>query len=157
MAKRAVDALDVRIANYLLEFEKADVGKMAKKLGTTPQTIYERIKKMKERGVIEGVFTKFSADALGYDIVGVVMVKLVENNSADKFAAKHEKKSNITLSCLLVGTYDVLFMGKFGKATELTAFVDELRKDENVDYADLFYVPGVRVERPMPFPLAADG
>ncbi|MFH1224168.1 MAG: hypothetical protein V1676_00005, partial [Candidatus Diapherotrites archaeon] len=61
-----------------------------------------------------------------------------------------------TLSCVLVGTYDVMFLGKFGKAAELTAFVDELRKDENVEYADLFYVPEMRVERPMPFPLSAE-
>ncbi|MCX8158069.1 MAG: winged helix-turn-helix transcriptional regulator [Candidatus Diapherotrites archaeon] len=150
-----IDELDVKILNYLLQNEKLDSKKMATLFKTTQKTIYERIKKLKQNGVLLGIYPKISTSSLGYKITALVLVKLVNNNIIKEFLKKYDS-ANITTSFVLAGIYDLLFIVKFKNPELLSDFVDSLRDDEDVEFADLLYVEKINRESICPEPITLD-
>ena len=153
--QHALDELDLKILNYILENEKLDTVKMATGFKTTQKTIYDRIARLKQNKVIEGVYAKINSQNVGFVLEGVILIKLGDNTKVRKFLSSYES-ANVTMSFALAGIYDALFVVKFQKPYSLSAFLNNLRDDNNVDFADLMYIEESRRENRVPFPLVIE-
>lgn len=151
-----LDGMDLKILNYLIEYRKLDAKSMAEKFKTTQKTIYDRIARLKSRKVIEGVFPKLDSRECGYVLEAIVMVKLIDSRKVKEFVKEHEI-SNVTSSFIIAGIYDVQFIVKFRNPNALSSFLDRLRENDLVEFADLFYIEETRREGLVPFPLEASG
>jgi len=148
-----LDELDTKILNYLLKNEEFNAAKMAKLFRVTPQTIYIRIKKMKKAGIIKGLFPRIDPSLCGFNIGSVLMIKLKDNRDVSEFIKKFEKEKYTTIVYGLVGLYDILLVLRYNNRNKLNKFVEKIRKNKKVDYADLFYIEHVALERFAPYPL----
>ena len=80
----AVDDTDRRILVILQENARTSNAEIARRIGMAPSAVYERIRKLEDRGIIQGYELRLDAKALGLGLVAYVFVRADENvGSAD--------------------------------------------------------------------------
>lgn len=75
MALEDLDELDRRIIEMMCSSSQGSYRQLAKQLGVHPTTLIQRVKALEKKGIIRGYRAKIDYVAMGYDFVGVVMVK----------------------------------------------------------------------------------
>ena len=70
------DAIDLHILKELQADARASHAAIARKVGITPPSVYERVKKLEQRGVICGYQTLLDPEAIGKPVVAFISVWL---------------------------------------------------------------------------------
>ncbi|KUJ99636.1 MAG: Transcription regulator, Lrp/AsnC family, partial [Thermococcales archaeon 44_46] len=70
-----VDELDRKIISILQEDARLSYREIAKKVGVAVGTVYNRIKRLEEEGIIRGFVPKLDYAKLGYDLTAIIGVK----------------------------------------------------------------------------------
>ena len=70
-----LDELDKKILNILQNNADLGYSELAKMLNVSPSTIYLRIKKLKDLGIIKRIIALVDYTKLGYEIIAYVFVK----------------------------------------------------------------------------------
>ena len=71
-----MDEVDQKILRILLEDASVSQETIAHEVGTSVGTVSNRIKRMKEEGIIERFIPAVSALALGFDIVALIDIRI---------------------------------------------------------------------------------
>jgi Lrp/AsnC family transcriptional regulator, leucine-responsive regulatory protein len=89
-----IDTTDADILNILQENARTSNAEIARRVGMAPSAILERIRKLEERGVIEGYGVRVSAEALGLGLTAFIFVRAEERagapGTADRLAQIEE-------------------------------------------------------------------
>ncbi len=92
MDKRSVelDATDLAIVGLLQENARTSNAEIARRVDMAPSAVYERIRKLEERGLIRGYEARLGARELGLSLVAFVFVRTSETpggmGTADRLA-----------------------------------------------------------------------
>jgi Lrp/AsnC family leucine-responsive transcriptional regulator len=90
MEKRMIDQTDVDILKILQEDSRIAATEIAQRVGMVPSAITERIKRLREKGVIETFEVRLNADTLGLGLTAFVFIMTDEGagsfESAEKLA-----------------------------------------------------------------------
>ncbi|QGA53495.1 AsnC family transcriptional regulator [Sulfolobus sp. E5-1-F] len=70
-----LDDIDKKILNILQQDSRIPFSRLAKMLNLSEATIYVRIKRLKENGVIKGFYTEIDFDKIGLSVVAFVLIK----------------------------------------------------------------------------------
>lgn len=70
-----LDAVDRRILELLQENARLANAEIARRVGMAPSAVLERIRKLEERGVIEGYEARLGARAVGMGLVAFIFVR----------------------------------------------------------------------------------
>ncbi|AOL17062.1 AsnC family transcriptional regulator [Sulfolobus sp. A20] len=70
-----LDDIDKKILNILQQDSRIPFSRLAKMLNLSEATIYVRIKRLKESGVIKGFYTEIDYDKIGLSVVAFVLIK----------------------------------------------------------------------------------
>lgn len=102
-----LDALDRRLLTELAEDGRITNAALAKRLGIAESTCLQRVRSLRERGIIRGVHADIDLAALGFPIQAVVKVRLGSHNR-DHVASFHEVLAKVpgALRILHVGGED---------------------------------------------------
>ncbi|QIK75001.1 Lrp/AsnC family transcriptional regulator [Nocardioides piscis] len=102
-----LDALDRRLLTELAADGRITNAALAKRLGIAESTCLQRVRTLRERGVIRGVHADIDLAALGFPIQAVVKVRLGSHNR-DHVASFHEVLAKVpgALRILHVGGED---------------------------------------------------
>ena len=102
-----LDALDRRLLSELAADGRITNAALAKRLGIAESTCLQRVRALRERGVIRGVHADVDLAAIGYPIQAVVKVRLGSHNR-DHVASFHEVLAKVpgALRILHVGGED---------------------------------------------------
>jgi Lrp/AsnC family transcriptional regulator, regulator for asnA, asnC and gidA len=76
MEKKTIDNLDRKILNFLIENSRKAYAEIANELNVSPATIFVRVEKMREAGIILGNSLKLDPKMLGYDVccfIGIIL------------------------------------------------------------------------------------
>ena len=73
-----LDDIDLKILAYLQPDSGMANVELAKKLGMAPSAVLERVKKLEQKGVIEGYPTRISPDALNLKLLAFIFIKSSE-------------------------------------------------------------------------------
>ncbi len=73
--QRIFDDVDAEILEILQENARTSNAEVARRLNMAPSAIFERIRKLEERGVIEGYTVRLNPQALGLSLVAYVFVR----------------------------------------------------------------------------------
>lgn len=84
-----VDAVDRRILAALANDGRVTNAALAKHLGIAESTCLQRVRSLRERGIVRGVHADIDLAALGYGIQAVVKVRLGSHNR-DHVASFHQ-------------------------------------------------------------------
>ncbi|MDT7860621.1 MAG: Lrp/AsnC family transcriptional regulator [Saccharolobus sp.] len=70
-----LDDIDKKILNILQQDSRIPFSRLAKMLNLSEATIYVRIKRLKENGVIKGFYTDIDFDKIGLSVVAFILIK----------------------------------------------------------------------------------
>ena len=77
-----MDETDLRIVRLLQENARTPNAEIARRLGMAPSAILERVRKLEERGVIQGYAARLNPEAVGLGLTAFVFVRSSERLGA---------------------------------------------------------------------------
>ncbi|WP_297495295.1 Lrp/AsnC family transcriptional regulator, partial [Thermococcus sp.] len=75
MSRSGLDDIDRKILMILQRNSRTPLREISKEVGLAESTIYERIKKLKDRGVIKKFTVILDPDSLGFKILAFILIK----------------------------------------------------------------------------------
>ncbi len=132
MTRGGLDDIDRRILAILQRNSRTPLREISREVGLAESTIYERIKKLKERGIINRFTVILDPDALGFRILAFVLIK-VHAGMYSRVAEELKKHPEIVEVYETTGDYDMLVKIRTRSSEELNNFLDRIGGIEGVE------------------------
>lgn len=127
-----IDETDVEIVKKLEEDGRASFREVAEDLDVSEKTVYNRVKKMQELGVIKGFSARSDSMKLGKGLEAIIGLR-VNGGHLVEVEEELSKKDPIRCAYDVTGEYDAILIGRFGTRAELNDFVKETLSNKYVD------------------------
>jgi DNA-binding Lrp family transcriptional regulator len=128
---KSIDDLDTQILRILMDDASVSYETIASKIGSSVGTVHNRIKRMREEGVITRIVPELDPKKLGYDIC-VLIDTTIKGGHLEEIQNKFSKRKNVCSIYDITGEYDTAFVAKFKDTDELNRFVKELASEKYV-------------------------
>jgi len=83
-----IDTLDSKVLRHLMQHARMTWAELASQLGISAPAAAERVRKLEDRGVIQGYVTQINPPSLGYDLTAFIAVTLEHPRDRDAFIAQ---------------------------------------------------------------------
>lgn len=130
MAK--VDETDLEILRELKKDARQSYREIAEKIKVAEGTVYNRVGKLKEMGVLRGFMADIDYGKLGYDMTAIIGLK-VGGGKLSQIEEKISKEPNVSAVYDVTGEYDALVVAKFQDRAGLNGLVKRLLAMPEVD------------------------
>ncbi|MEO1207942.1 MAG: Lrp/AsnC family transcriptional regulator [Cyanobacteria bacterium J06638_20] len=80
-----LDTFDLKILSHLAKQARMTWAELANRLGVSAPAIADRVRKLEERGVIQGYVTQVHPPSLGYDLTAFIAVTLEHPRDREAF------------------------------------------------------------------------
>ena len=144
-----IDEVDSSILRLLRENARMSFTEMARKTGIPDATIQNRLKRMRERGIIERMTVIVNPEATGYVVMAIMLVQ-TDTEKHDEAKEALSALPEISEVYSVLGEYD-LFVKVWAKGLEeLNHFInDHIRSVEGIeDLLEIVVVERVKEEAP---------
>jgi DNA-binding Lrp family transcriptional regulator len=122
---KSIDDLDFDILRMLLEDASVNYETIANRVKTSVGTVHNRIKRMKEEGIISRIIPEIDSEKLGFDICALIDVR-IKGGHLEELEKQFSKNANVCSIYDITGEYDTTFVTKFTDTESLNVFVKEL-------------------------------
>lgn len=126
------DDLDRRLLALLRKDARIPIARLSKSLGISRATVYARLERLQQSGVIEGFTVRLNPEVDRRQIRAHVLIKV-----AGKLARTTEKQlqaiPEITALHAISGVYDLIAEIEAANATELNELIDRIGELEGVE------------------------
>ncbi len=126
-----LDNLDTKILKLLMDDAGMSYKTIASKCKTTIGTVHNRIKRMKDEGVILRMIPELDTVKLGFDICVLIEVQ-VKGGRIESIEKQFSKHPNVCSIYDITGDFDTVLVAKFKNTQELNAFVKRMNNNEAV-------------------------
>lgn len=140
-----IDELDLRIIKELQKDARKSYREIADKLKVAEGTVYNRVNKLREMGVIKRFIPDIDFSKLGYDLTAVIGV-MVEGGYLPEIEERIAKEPNATAVYDVTGDYDAVIVAKFKDRTSLNDFVKKILSMAHVKHTNTMLVLNVMKE-----------
>ena len=96
-----LDEIDLKILNKLQDEGRTKRNELAELVGLSLPSLSERLKKLEEKKIIEGYYTKVNRKVFNYDIMAFILV-VMDSSKNYKRLADHVNKTPEILECYSV-------------------------------------------------------
>ncbi len=90
-----MDEIDVKMLNILQNNGRIQRNKIAEQVGLTIPAVSERMRKLEEKGIINGYHAKLNNSAIGKDVTAFVFIITSPSNKYGNFVKKAREESDI--------------------------------------------------------------
>ena len=129
---KAIDELDQKILRVMMEDSSKSYETIANEVGTSLSTVHNRIKRMKEEGVIARIIPEVDSRRLGFDICALIDIR-IDGGHMEEVQQAFCDHPNVCSIYDITGEYDTMFVAKFATTADLNRFVKELAEHEHVN------------------------
>ena len=91
-----LDNLDIKILNILQKNGRTKRNELAEVVGLSLPSVSDRLKKLEEKGIIEGYYAKLNRNSFGFDIMAYILVIMESSKHYKDLIHKVEKIPEIT-------------------------------------------------------------
>ena len=119
------DSLDIKILSILSEDARTSYRAIAKKMHVAPGTIYNRIKKMSNDGIIKGYITLLDYEKLGYGFTALIFLQ-VEGKHLIEIEKQLASLQEVVAVYDITGEFDVVVITRFKNMESLNSFVKKI-------------------------------
>jgi len=129
--KGLLDEIDKEILRVLQKNSRTPLREISKRVGLAESTVYERIKKLKEKGIIKKFTIILDPESLGFHLLAFILIKA----KAGKYAEVAEKLiayPEIVEIYETTGDYDMILKIRTRSSEELNDFLDKIGEIEGV-------------------------
>ncbi|KXA94818.1 hypothetical protein AKJ37_01155 [candidate division MSBL1 archaeon SCGC-AAA259I09] len=147
MTKNNLDETDREILSILSQESSISYSKLADKIKISRNTVYRRVKKLKEMGVIrENFINNTCVDILKLEEMGITTLVLAmefEIDHLDKALKSLKDRRDVMFLAETYGEYDIIAMisGEEGKEKQLVSSIREDLKEEKIRLKNLTVFP----------------
>jgi Lrp/AsnC family transcriptional regulator for asnA, asnC and gidA len=134
-----IDDLDIKILSILLKDSRTPYRKIARTLGVGESTIYLRIKKLKEAGILNAFTIDIDLRRLGLVAEALMMIKVRPRNYS-KILNKVTGVPGVIEAYEITGEYQLAVKVVAKNNESLSRIIDELGSIEGIDHVKVLYV-----------------
>ncbi len=127
-----MDKIDLNILDLLQEEGRISFSDIAHRVGLTPPSIMERVKKLEEKGVIKKYTAILDARLLGNDISAFIGVYISHPRYIEEFEKEITKYDDILECHHVTGEYTMLLKVKTKNTSTLEALIRGIRSMKGV-------------------------
>lgn len=128
-----MDQLDIRLIELLQTDGRMTLSELSKKLSLSRPSITERLKRLQERGIIEGFSAKVSLKAIGRDVIVFIQVSEIKIFSYTEFEKWIMQDPDIIECHRLTGSVSYLLKAAVAGMDQLSKLIDRLTPYGNVN------------------------
>jgi Lrp/AsnC family leucine-responsive transcriptional regulator len=123
-----LDDLDIKTLCVLLERGRITWSELASQLGLSAPATADRVKRLEERGFIEGYSARLNAEALGLDLTAFIAVTLEQPRYRAGFLAQVQESAEILECHHVTGDDDYLLKVRCRHTKALEALISQRLK-----------------------------
>ncbi|WP_297419652.1 Lrp/AsnC family transcriptional regulator [Thermococcus sp.] len=127
-----MDELDRKILNLLQKNARLSYREIARELRVAVGTVYNRIKRMEEGGILLGFAPVLDYEKLGFGLTAVIGVK-AQGRRIVEIEREIAKSKRVMLVYDTTGEYDIFVVAKFRDRADMNSFVKWLLSLEGVE------------------------
>ena len=120
-----IDDIDIRILSVLQEDSRLSFNKIARKLGISVGTAFNRVKSLEKRGILKGYTAIVDSVKLGYSLTAIIMIQ-AEGSHLTDIEKEIAKTANVVAVYDITGDYDAVAIAKFKDRASLSVFIKNL-------------------------------
>ncbi|ASJ02850.1 transcriptional regulator [Thermococcus profundus] len=143
--RTGLDEIDKKILMILQENSRSPLREIAREVNLAESTVYERIKKLRERGVIQKFTVVLDPGSLGLNILAFVLIK-AKAGMYSHVASELKKYRKIVEVYETTGDYDMIAKIRTRDSDELNEFLDKIGDVEGVESTHTMVVLKVHKE-----------
>ena len=126
-----MDDLDKRILVELQKDARIAFRKIAELNGISIGTVHNRIKKLREEGILKGFVPILDDQKLGYSIITLINIK-VEGGHLEEIKKKLQEFPEINVIYQTSGIYDLVLIARFKNMIEFSKFNNKISNIKNM-------------------------
>jgi len=127
-----MDDLDKKIIKTLNINARQSFREISKELKVSLSTISNRVKKLKEDGIIKGYIPIINREKIGYDLTAAINIKLTHGKLIE-VQQKIAKDNHVSAVYDITGNWDSLIIAHFKGRGDLNRFIKNLLSMDNVE------------------------
>ena len=123
----SLDDLDIKILSLLSEDARKSCRELAERLNVASGTVYNRVRKMTETGVIKGYIPLLDHSKLGYGLMALIMVQ-VDGQHLTDVEEQLAKSAEVMAVYDITGEFDVAVLARFKSQASMNSFIKDTLK-----------------------------
>lgn len=151
--RETMDELDVRLLAILSEDPTQSYARVKEKVGVSIGTVYLRVNRLKEWGIIQRAQLILDPKKLGYSLVVIVRMQVADTQSAIKAL---EAYSNVSTAYVLSGDMNLMVHVYLKDVSELDELLERFRRELKAERSDLQIVLSEPIRRGVPLPVIGE-
>ena len=125
IVKEVIDDIDVQIINLLQEDSRLSFNKIARELGISVGTAYNRIKSLEDRGILKGYTAIVDPVKVGYSLTAIILIQAEGKHLLD-VENEVSKMDNVISVYDITGDFDIAVIARFRDRSGLNGFIKSL-------------------------------
>jgi len=126
-----MDDLDKKILGELQKDARVPFRKISELHGISIGTVHNRLKKLKEDGILRGFVPILDNQKLGFTIIALVYIK-VDGGHLPSIKEELEKFPEVNVIFQTSGIYDLVLIARFQNMIDFSAFNNKISKINNM-------------------------
>ncbi|NJF25376.1 Lrp/AsnC family transcriptional regulator [Thermococcus sp. Bubb.Bath] len=143
-----MDELDMKILRLLQKNARMSYREMAKELKVAVGTVYNRVKKMEEEGIIRGFCVNIDYEKVGFGLTAVVGIK-AKGREIVRIERKLAEHPRVAQVYDVTGEYDIIAVAKFRDRADMNRFVKWVLSLDGVEKTNTSVVMDTVKEEPV--------
>ncbi|MCD6372127.1 MAG: Lrp/AsnC family transcriptional regulator [Thermococcus sp.] len=127
-----VDELDLKILALLQENSRLSYREIARELKVAVGTVYNRVKRMEEEGIIKGFAPVLDYEKLGFGLTAVIGIK-AQGRKITEIEREIARKNQVIIVYDITGEFDIVVVAKFKDRADMNRFVKWLLSLDGVE------------------------
>ena len=142
-----VDELDIKIISLLQKNARLSYREIARELNVAVGTVYNRIKRLEEEGVIKGYAPILDYERLGFGLTALIGIK-AQGRKITEIERKISEKKRAMMVYDITGEFDIFVIAKFKDRADMNSFVKWLLSLDGVEKTNTSVAMQVVKEEP---------
>ena len=122
-----MDAIDRKIIAELLQDARAPYAKIGQRLGLATTTVHQRVKRLRENGVITGSRVVVDWEKIGLPVTALISVEHTGTESLKEVAGRLMAIHHIQSCYSVTGEFDLMVVVRAASSDHLGAVLEEIR------------------------------
>ncbi len=127
-----VDEMDLKIIEMLEADARVSFREISKRLGISEGTVYNRVKRLQDEGIIKGYSAKVDPTKLGMDLTAVIGLRVAGGHLVE---VEEEVSKMKGVCCVydVTGGYDAIVIARFRSRADLNSFIKGILSNPHVE------------------------
>ncbi|MBO8173629.1 MAG: Lrp/AsnC family transcriptional regulator [Thermococcus sp.] len=127
-----IDELDRKILSLLQKDARLSYREIAKELNVAVGTVYNRLKRLEEEGILKGFYPKLDYEKLGYELTAIIGVR-AQGKRIIQIEREIAKDAHVLCVYDVTGEYDIIVIAKFKGREDMNRFVKKVLAIDGVE------------------------